>query len=76
MADVYQIPFKYDMNKHHTFRANSPVKTAFQIGETDELRVLCIHENGIVIFTDDKNREIWSSRALTVAEDGSLDYLA
>lgn len=74
MAEVYQIPYKYDMKKHRKVSLNSPVKTAFQVGSNEELRVFTINENGILAFSDDKTGEFWCSRPLTVNEDGTLSY--
>lgn len=74
MAIVHQIPYKYDMKNYHQFRSNSPVKTAFQIGSNSELRVMTVHENGLMAFTDDKKRELWSSKPLTDNGDGTLSF--
>ncbi|SDQ18589.1 hypothetical protein LHA31_10365 [Carnobacterium viridans] len=74
MANVYQIPHKYDMSRYHQVDTKSPVKTAFQIGSNSELKVVSLHENGLVTFSDEKQREFWSSRPLTDNGDRTLSF--
>lgn len=74
MAEVYQLPYKYDMRKYHQVNLNSPVKTAFQVGSNEQLRVFTIGENGVIAFSDDKNREFWCSRPLTDNGNGTLSF--
>lgn len=73
MANVWQLPHRYSTSKYHTVKINSGSKDAFQIGSSP-LKILVIHENGVVTFTDEQKNEIWTSRPLQDNGDGTLEF--
>ncbi|MFL2076369.1 hypothetical protein [Marinilactibacillus psychrotolerans] len=75
MANVWQLPHKYDTSRYHTVALNSGSKNAFQIGgDGPDMRVLIIHDNGVISFTDTRRNEIWTSRPLTDVGGGRLEF--